>query len=284
MGRAIGKAHRRQEEHRRVLVIELVAEGGHLQREDLVGDVGRAAEEAVGEDGAQRDAGRRELAQRIFAQDLVGDELHFRRIGAGGAVGAAEESGRFRDQCRRHRLHRRRILRRRQRSRLGIEVEGERHEEAALVLVGAFDHRHVVVLAEDQRLDRLQRDDDAVDIGKEGRERAQAGGRGDGVLDRDDRADGDAAQTGEIGASVASLQPRLWTMAAPWVSAPTSVGSGMAQGPLSEMARWNRPEAAGETIFAQTLKPPANSPKIVTLWGLPPKAPIFCRTHSRANC
>src|SRR5580658_8533261 len=87
-----------------------------------------------------------------------------------------------------------------------------------------------------------------------------------------------------VAALLESLQPSAATIAAPWVWAPASVGSGVAQGPLSVMAAWNSPLAVGETMLAQTLKPPADSPKMVTFLGLPPKAEMFCLTHLSANC
>src|SRR6266481_2693903 len=74
---------------------------------------------------------------------------------------------------------------------------------------------------------------------------------------------------------VESLQPSAATIAAPCCSAPLRVGSGEAHGPLSVMACRNSPVALGEKILEQTLMPPADSPKIVTLLGSPPKAEIF---------
>ena len=51
---------------------------------------------------------------------------------------------------------------------------------------------------------------------------------------------------------------------------------------LSAMARWNRPRAAGVAISVVTEIAPADSPKIVTCPGSPPKAAMLSRTHSRA--
>src|SRR6516164_42773 len=45
--------------------------------------------------------------------------------------------------------------------------------------------------------------------------------------------------------------------------------------PLVLMARWKSPAAAGEAIWSQTLDPPADSPKMVTLCGSPPKAAML---------
>ena len=52
--------------------------------------------------------------------------------------------------------------------------------------------------------------------------------------------------------------------------------------PLCTMARRKRPVAAGEPSNVATLKPPADSPKTVTLSGSPPKAAMFSRTQPNA--
>src|SRR6185503_5925504 len=44
--------------------------------------------------------------------------------------------------------------------------------------------------------------------------------------------------------------------------------------PLSRIARWNNPFANGDAISDPTLMPPADSPKIVTRDGSPPKRPM----------
>lgn len=67
-------------------------------------------------------------------------------------------------------------------------------------------------------------------------------------------------------------------------SAVASVRSRAVQGPLSVMARWNRPLDFGEARWAQTLTPPADSPKMVTSRGSPPKPVMLRRTHRRAAC
>src|SRR5512139_4190151 len=54
--------------------------------------------------------------------------------------------------------------------------------------------------------------------------------------------------------------------------------------PLWEIALSNNPFAGGEINCMQTLLPPADSPKIVTFRGSPPKAPMFSRTHRSAAC
>ena len=46
------------------------------------------------------------------------------------------------------------------------------------------------------------------------------------------------------------------------------------------MALWNRPFAAGDVISRCTAMPPALSPKMVTLFGSPPKAAMLRFVHS----
>jgi hypothetical protein len=48
------------------------------------------------------------------------------------------------------------------------------------------------------------------------------------------------------------------------------------------MALWNSPRACGEASMLWTETPPAEKPKIVTLFGLPPIAAIFRFTHCKA--
>ena len=52
--------------------------------------------------------------------------------------------------------------------------------------------------------------------------------------------------------------------------------------PLSPMARWNSPLAKGDAIRQLTAMEPADSPKIVTRCGSPPKAAMLLCTHWRA--
>ena len=52
--------------------------------------------------------------------------------------------------------------------------------------------------------------------------------------------------------------------------------------PLSEIAPWNKPFASGEAQSMLIAMPPADSPKIVTLLGLPPKAAMFFWIHCKA--
>ena len=85
-------------------------------------------------------------------------------------------------------------------------------------------------------------------------------------------------------AAVAGLvQPSFLASVAPCRCAARLVWAGKMH-PLSAIARENKPNAVGEAMFAQTLAPPADSPKIVTLRGLPPKAnALFC-TQRIADC
>ena len=52
--------------------------------------------------------------------------------------------------------------------------------------------------------------------------------------------------------------------------------------PDSTIALWNSPLAAGVVIRVWIENPPADSPKMVTFPGSPPKAPMFRCTHLRA--
>jgi hypothetical protein len=52
--------------------------------------------------------------------------------------------------------------------------------------------------------------------------------------------------------------------------------------PLSPIALAKRPRARGEAIWALTEMEPADSPKMVTLSGSPPKAAMFFWTQARA--
>ena len=52
--------------------------------------------------------------------------------------------------------------------------------------------------------------------------------------------------------------------------------------PLSAIALWNSPLATGEPASLPTIAAPADSPKIVTLFGSPPNAAMFAFTHFSA--
>jgi hypothetical protein len=85
-------------------------------------------------------------------------------------------------------------------------------------------------------------------------------------------------------AAVAALvQPRLLARAVPCRSAACLLGVGKMH-PLSAIALENRPNAVGEAMFVQTLAPPADSPKIVTLPGSPPNENALPCTQRIAAC
>src|SRR5215471_12293372 len=84
-------------------------------------------------------------------------------------------------------------------------------------------------------------------------------------------------------AVLGSVQPRLLASVAPSCSAACLVTPGFTH-PLSAIAWLNRPNAVGEDMLSHTLAPPADSPKMVTLNGLPPNAKLLRFTHRRAAC
>ncbi len=59
------------------------------------------------------------------------------------------------------------------------------------------------------------------------------------------------------------------------------VRDGPKEPPLCEIAPWNSPAASGDAASIETEIPPADSPKIVTLFGSPPKAAILSCTHCK---
>ena len=54
--------------------------------------------------------------------------------------------------------------------------------------------------------------------------------------------------------------------------------------PLSAMTRLNNPRLLGSILCSVTEAPPADSPKIVTLPGFPPKSRMLSLTHLKASC
>src|SRR5215469_6937110 len=76
-----------------------------------------------------------------------------------------------------------------------------------------------------------------------------------------------------------SPQPICWAKRAPVACADAGVWVRSEHGPLSVIARSNRPEESGEARLLHTLWPPADSPKIVTLPASPPKAAMLRRTQ-----
>src|SRR5256714_7103972 len=84
-------------------------------------------------------------------------------------------------------------------------------------------------------------------------------------------------------AVAASLHPSRPANAAPFCSAAPRPAF-RPRHPLSAIARWKRPAAVGDAKFAHTAAPPADSPKIVTLFGLPPNASALRCTQRSAAC
>ena len=62
------------------------------------------------------------------------------------------------------------------------------------------------------------------------------------------------------------------------------VPSSVLYSPLVLIALLNSPFAVGDAIWSQTLEPPADSPKIVTLFGLPPNWAMLVCTQRSAAC
>ena len=85
-------------------------------------------------------------------------------------------------------------------------------------------------------------------------------------------------------AAVWSVQPELVANVVPVVSAAVSVGWLSWYAPLCTIARWNRPAEPGDWSWLWTLRPPADSPKIVTRVGSPPKKKMLRCTQRSASC
>ena len=91
----------------------------------------------------------------------------------------------------------------------------------------------------------------------------------------------------EIGKGVGDpLAKEIWfggqnVAACPRFSASASVDGSPTSttAPLSAMARWNNPFDSGDVISTLTSSEPADSPKIVTFFGSPPKRAMFSCTH-----
>jgi hypothetical protein len=86
-------------------------------------------------------------------------------------------------------------------------------------------------------------------------------------------------------ASIEFVPNAAWANFTPAASASVRDFGGMValkKAPLSPMARWKRPCARGDAISALTENEPADSPKIVTLSGSPPKVAMLFLTHSSA--
>lgn len=65
--------------------------------------------------------------------------------------------------------------------------------------------------------------------------------------------------------------PQLGVLTAEIASDELAIRPGKRATPLSMMARWKSPCDMGDTTWEDTLVPPADSPKMVTRPGSPPK-------------
>src|SRR5262249_53611472 len=79
-------------------------------------------------------------------------------------------------------------------------------------------------------------------------------------------------------------QPTAVANASPDTSAAASDGCVRLYAPLSTIAAENKSCAAGDATCDSTLRPPADSPKIVILCAFPPNAPMFRCTQRSAAC
>ena len=86
-------------------------------------------------------------------------------------------------------------------------------------------------------------------------------------------------------------QAAVWSGQPAWAAKAWPAASAAARGrwlsakdPLSMIAFWNSPREPAETMWASTDRPPADSPAIVTLCGLPPNRAILSRTQRSAAC
>ena len=143
-------------------------------------------------------------------------------------------------------------------------------EDPLLVVVDAVQDRHMgEPPGRQRRPDRLGKHlavDDARDRGA--REGADEGG-GRHVRRQ---------------AAVWSGQPTWSANVWPDASASASDIWFSANAPLSTIARWKSPREPGETRWASTETPPADSPAIVTLCGSPPNRAMLCWTQRSAAC
>src|SRR3984957_3262518 len=80
------------------------------------------------------------------------------------------------------------------------------------------------------------------------------------------------------------VHPMAVAYRSPCASAAVRVRPGVRHGPLSTMAFAKSPLLLGASVCRQTLLPPADSPKSVTLVLSPPKFAMFVWTHFRAAC
>ena len=154
--------------------------------------------------------------------------------------------------------------------RLGQAGEALR-ERAALVVVGAHQHRHVVVMPGRHRgRGRDRQLGTAV-----GEQRLVAGA---GVEQRLFRQRAQAGRRGRRGRGTPPPWRTPGSRSARWP------GLCEAQLPLCMITPRNSPRAGGEVSSAHIDQPPADSPSMVTLAGLPPNAAMLrCTQRSAAS-
>ena len=87
------------------------------------------------------------------------------------------------------------------------------------------------------------------------------------------------AQRGQVGGAQAGGELGALLLARRQQTRPERPPPSAKNAPLSPMALCTSPLASGETTSALTANEPADSPKIVTLPGSPPKAAMLSCTH-----
>src|SRR5579862_8200475 len=85
-------------------------------------------------------------------------------------------------------------------------------------------------------------------------------------------------------AAVWLAHPALAAKVSPDASALASDACVRLYDPLSTIARSNNPLACGDATCDSVDRPPADSPKMVTLSGLPPKRAMLRCTQRKAAC
>ena len=169
-------------------------------------------------------------------------------------------------------------------------VDGSRrHEEqAGLLPVGADQHPHVGGGPVAERLERVPREDGAVDDRRERQQAERQRAPLDGVrsgLHLDDEVGGrrDQGLEGDAGDGLAGrLHARALSASVRVTVRATSGVRVCAAAPDWVMAWANRPDADGIASSVVTLIAPADSPATVTRPGSPPKAATLSCTHRSA--
>jgi hypothetical protein len=146
------------------------------------------------------------------------------------------------------------------------QVELQADEEPPFIMVRALQQRHVRVLTLRESRDRRPWQDWGAHDRSPRLARCCLQDRGDRL----------APQTRGRGGRIGAVQARRKGSA---LLIGRLLGLGGNRHPLSAIARSNNPDAVGDAILAHTLAPPADSPKIVTSFGFPPKARAFARTQ-----